>query len=226
MSSPRPTVPYRGLGRPSRLESYTLAFYNCDDDTSTFSFWLGPHPKDAFNVFATGYRRAAERLARSLLRRRRFSDYEAYPIVFLYRHALELSLKHAIYKTAEFAGYAGSQEIDDRLYNTHRLDLLAATLKRSLTLLFPDDIFLHRLLSRIAATSHELADIDAASFTYRYPIDSTGQPSAQAAQLVNLRAFVRHMSSLLEDIDTLNFGLNNTTDLAQDAFMECLLSDL
>ena len=49
-----------------------------------------PNPQGDFGVFAKGYTLAANRLASLLLEAPRFSDYEAYPVVFLYRHALEL----------------------------------------------------------------------------------------------------------------------------------------
>lgn len=202
-----------------------MAFYNQEFDHSTFSYWLGD-PKGAFSIFATGYRHAAERLTKSLLRRRHFADFEAYPVIFLYCHALELSLKHALYKAAEFAGYAGSSEIEDRLHNTHKLQLLTAALARSMDLLFPKDVFLQSLMQRLTMTTRELAAIDETFCAFRYPVNTKGQPAAESDQPINLRAFAKHMSSLLEDIDTLNFGLDAETYVAQEAFTECVLGGL
>jgi hypothetical protein len=157
---------------------------------------------------------------------RRFSCYEAYPVVFLYQHALELSLKYAIYKAAESRGYSGISEVDDRLYNTHNLRDLAKAVRASLSLLFPNDSFLQELLARLTTTTQELAGIDPTSYVYRYPMDTTGRPASQATQSVNVRAFAQHMSALLVDVDTLNFGLNATTDIAQDAFTEAFRNGL
>lgn len=200
-----------------------MAFYNQEYDHSTFSYWLGD-PKDAFNIFATGYRHATEHLTESLLQRPGFPGFEAYPVVFLYCHAFELSLKHAIYKAAEFAGYTGVSEVEDCLHNTHNSQKLADALARSLELLFPQDVFLQNLVQRITTTSHELAAIVETSF--RYPIDRSGRPAGESNRSVNLRAFAQHMSSLLENIDTLNFGLDAQTYVAQEAFSECVLSGL
>lgn len=197
-----------------------MAFYNESLDSSTFSLYVGTQPKTAFGVFATGYRRAAETVSRSLLRKRRFSDYEAYPVIFLYRHAFELSLKHAIYKAAEYAAYTDGNNLDERLHNDHNLHRLAMILEGSLKRLFLDDLFLQQLLIRLTTTSRDFAEIDPTSFSYRYPVDTNGKAVAATGQSVNLRLFVKHMSGLLEDIDTLNFGLNNMTDVAQDAFTE------
>lgn len=199
-----------------------MAFYNQGYDHSTFTYWLGD-PKGAFTIFAAGYRSAAEHLAESLLQRPGFPGHEAYPVVFLYCHAYELSLKHAIYKAAEFAGYTGVSEVEDRLHNTHNLQKLSDALTRSLELLFPQDAFLQELVRRITTTSGELAALVETSF--RYPIDRDGQP-AESNRSINLRAFGQHMSSLLEDIDTLNFGLDAQTYVAQEAFTESVLVGL
>jgi hypothetical protein len=85
---------------------------------------------------------------------------------------------------------------------------------------------LQNLLQRIRTTSQELAAIDVTSYAFRYPIDTNGQPAAESNQSVNLRAFALHMSSLLEDIDTLNFGLDAQTYIAQEVFTECVLGGL
>lgn len=201
-----------------------MAFYNREYDHSAFSYYLGGEPKSAFKIFAAGYRGAAEQLTASLLRKSHFPGFEAYPVIFLYCHAFELALKHAIYKAIEFAGYTGSTEIENRLYNIHDLDRLAKTLSRSIALLFPGDTFLQDLLQRINTTSNELAAIDVTSF--RYPIDTDGMPTAEPNKSINLRAFAVHMSSLLEDIDTLNFGFDTQTYIAQEVFTEYILDGL
>lgn len=185
------------------------SFYNKSGGRGTFGFYFCGDPKGALNVFANGYRKAAETLTRSLLRRRGFSKFEAYPVIFLYRHAFELSLKHAIYKATE------NPEIDDAdNFNSsltrHRLVPLAENIENLLARLFPgDDVLLQKLLPQIVATAHEFYEIDESSFVSRYPINKKGQPASNKSEFVNLRSFAHHMSSLLEDIDTLNVHLGN-----------------
>jgi hypothetical protein len=201
-------------------------FYYDAADRRSFGFWLGWDPKSAFSIFAKSYRQAAERLTKSLLRRNRFSDYEAYPVVFLYRHALELELKHAIYKAAEYADCLDTAGVEGKLQNHHDLPELAKIVQTSLTLLFPGDEFSGKLLKRLDATCRDLAKIDQTSFVYRYPINRVGAPSADPDQIISLRAFARHMSALLEDIDTVNFALNNETGQVQDAMSESIQNAL
>jgi hypothetical protein len=70
----------------------------------------------------------------------------------------------------------------------------------------------------VAETCREFAEIDPKSENYRYPIDSKGHRSSKRHQVVNLRAFTERLSSVLEDLDTIHFGLNIERDLAQDVY--------
>jgi len=106
---------------------------------SSFVISFTNDPKGDFGVFAKGYTRAANRLAASLLEAPRFPDYEAYPVVFLYRHALELSLKHIIYGGVALAAFRRMDDISEQLKNNHDLVDLSRTAGKVLSLLFPND---------------------------------------------------------------------------------------
>jgi hypothetical protein len=193
-----------------------MAFYDEIHDVTDFvSSWTN-QPKKGFGIFARGYTLAANRLAKALLRARRFSDYEAYPVVFLYRHALELSLKHVIYSSIELAALRYLEDVDRRLQNSHDLTQLSKTARDVLMLLFPEDKSLRRVVSTFSATCDDLARIDPRSDGYRYPIDKNGKPSTKRHQVVNLQAFAARMSSVLEDLDTIHFGVNIETDKEQE----------
>lgn len=196
-----------------------MAFYNALSDTSNFVTAFTPEPRDAFGVFAKGYVRAADRMAEILLQRH-FSDYEAYPVVYLYRHALELSLKHIIYSCSTLAAYQYRDDIEDALHNTHDLSKLATTANAVLSALYPEDEFISALCPRIRVTCNEFDEIDADSFAYRYPTDRKGRASTKQHQTINLRAFATHLSALLEDLDTIHFGVSAEIDMAQDALTE------
>ena len=47
-------------------------------------------------VYADGYMQAADNLVKQLLEDRHSQDFLVYPIIFLYRHYIELCLKHII----------------------------------------------------------------------------------------------------------------------------------
>ena len=68
---------------------------------------LGSNPK----AYTLGYRRAAEQLSRYALANQRECSSLAYPIVFLYRHHIELALKRIIYCIRGFEAQSdGSRE--------------------------------------------------------------------------------------------------------------------
>ena len=85
-----------------------MAFYNTISDASNFVISFTSNPQQDFTIFAKGYAQAAAILATYLLEEQpRFSDYEAYPIVFLYRHAFELYLKGFCYRAILILAFKG-----------------------------------------------------------------------------------------------------------------------
>jgi hypothetical protein len=195
-----------------------MAFYDEISDRTNFAISYTASPKGDFGVFAKGYTLAANRLASLLLEAPRFSDYEAYPVVFLYRHALELSLKHIIYSSALLAAFKDLDEIEGGLQNFHDLRELSGIAEAILTRLFPKDESLRRAIATVTRTCHEFSEIDPRSYAYRYPIDKKGQRLTKRHQMANLRAFADRMSSVLEDLDTIHFGLSIETDVAQEVY--------
>jgi len=187
-------------------------------DMSNFVISFNADPKGDFGAFAKGYTLAANRLAASLLEAQRFPDYEAYPVVFLYRHALELSLKHIIYVGVELAAFRRMDEVNEQLKNNHDLVSLSQTSGKVLALLFPNDEMLGRLKETVAALCNDWSEIDPGSYAYRYPIDTKGRASTKKHQVVNLRALSNRMADVLEDLDTVHFGLDMETYKAQELY--------
>lgn len=188
------------------------------NDASSFVISFTNDAKGDFGAFAKGYMRAANRLAASLLEAPRFPDYEAYPVVFLYRHALELSLKHVIYGAVQLAAFRRIDEINEQLKNNHDLVDLSRTAGKVLSLLFPNDEMLGRLNATVTAICKDWAQIDPRSDAYRYPIDTKGRPSTKKHQVVNLRSLAISMAAILEDLDTVHFGLNIETYKARELY--------
>lgn len=205
-----------------------MAFFDKDSDASIFIISWAENPIGHFGVFAKGYTLAANRLSALLLDAQRFSDHEAYPVVFLYRHALELSLNQIIYKCALLAKFRFVDRVNADLKNTHNLGRLFESVEGPLSLLFPDDDSLSDVIRDVRVVCTELNDLDPRSDGYRYPIDSKGRPSTGRHQVINLRAFSRRMSSVLDDLGTVQFGMDVETDRAQDAYeaVERLLSSI
>ena len=193
-----------------------MPFYNKYTDRTNFVISFTSNPKADFDIFAKGYAIAASRLACLLIDSSRFSDYEAYPIMFLYRHALELYLKHIIYSSAKLAAFKNLNDIYQVLFNTHDLIQLSRRVKVLLGKIFPDDKKLMEAVDNIEVICNEFSEIDPCSYSYRYPIDKKGNHSTSVHQVVNLRSVEEKMSQLLEDLDNISFGLNMEIDIAEE----------
>jgi hypothetical protein len=183
-------------------------------------------PKRDFGVYAKGYRMAADQLASALLNAPRFSDYEAYPVVFLYRHALELSLKHIVYSAATLAKYTFTEDVEDSLKNWHNLEGLAQVAEDSIFKVVPGDRSLKELFLEIAKTCRDFSTLDPDSYSFRYPIKRDGKPSTKPHLVVNLTDYAGHLSRLLEVIESTHFALDGEIYIAQDVFSEKIINGL
>jgi hypothetical protein len=194
-----------------------MAFYDEIGDKN-FVISFTQDPRDDFGAFAEGYSHAASTLAESLLSKTGFPDSDAYPVVFLYRHSLELYLKNIIYKAALVMAFMDMARIDTALYTNHNLTVLSETATKILQTLLPQDASLRQFAKETMKISSEFSDIDAGSYSYRYPVDTKGRPSTRPNQVVSLGALHRTMSDFLEKMDTLDFGLQVATNQAQEIY--------
>ena len=175
-------------------------------------------PRYDFGAFAHGYHLAAKSLAEAFLKKPGFADYEGYPIVFMYRHALELHFKNIIYWAARLCAFKGIESIDHKLYNTHDLSQLVNPATSLLSTLFPSDKELASFVNELRIIASEFSQIDSTSCSYRYPIDSDGNHSTKQHQSVNILSIYSNLEPVLEKLSGVNFGLEMESDLAQKAY--------
>jgi hypothetical protein len=112
-----------------------------------------------------------------------------------------------------------SADLDEGLQNSHELAKLSHLANRLLASLFPSNLSLRAISRRVADTSADWRELDPRSDGYRYPIDTKGQPATKENQIVNLRAMMTCMSSLLEDLDTIHFGLDIESNRTEEAYV-------
>lgn len=113
-----------------------------------------------------GYFEAAERLVASVSEDARCAGRLAYPILFLYRQALELSLKQVVGAYGPAVGVAP-------IWSSHDLEKLwqahAQVAQRLGAKQDPADAVVGELI-------REFAEADPASYHFRFPVDTKGQP--------------------------------------------------
>lgn len=195
-----------------------MAFYNSNSDGSNFVISFTSNPKQDFHVFAKGYARAASVVAEHLLEKDHFSDYEAYRVVFRYRHALELYLKGLYYRARLISCFRDVQSIECDGVFRHGLKTLADTFKKICETVFSSDHELVQFASKAYQCAIEFEQIDKDSFGYRYPIDKKGNPSTRHHQVVNLLALHDSMNKLLDGFDIVAFGFDMEASQAQEIY--------
>lgn len=170
-----------------------------DPDTSPDVSWPGTGLQRAY---AEGYRRAASLVVDGVLEGRLLGhpDTLLYPVVFLYRHSLELQLKLLV--AAEM--YHKDGDVDFKwLHTTHRLDRLWERGKRLLLEIRPDAGDEASPTAHLDPLVQELHEVDLGGQAFRYSLtkdarrhDLAGVP--RTVDLENLRDVLTRVSNALD----------------------------
>jgi hypothetical protein len=137
---------------------------------------MGQDP--SLRYYAEGFFEAGEELAQSCLANRGKVDFKFYPLLFLYRHGIELALKQLIRWQAEFSGTAlkpGQPKGHDNL-------ALWAMIDQTCECFFEDGLhqpdFPFQVAYSVEEVSAILEDIEtlaAGGFGFRYPKNIAGE---------------------------------------------------
>jgi hypothetical protein len=166
-------------------------------------------------AYTEGYRRGARLLVEHVMEHQRNQDYLVYPIIFLYRHHIELALKNLILHTPYLIDRPLTES--EKLHlGRHRLDLLWQDLKPMLSAI-GEAIGWGELdaadVEGIDNYIHQLTELDPDSFSFRYTRSKKGTPSLPAElKHINLRHFAEMMERLADFLDGLNTGLSVLKD--------------
>ncbi|HEX7154376.1 MAG TPA: hypothetical protein VF618_23020 [Thermoanaerobaculia bacterium] len=176
-----------------------------------------------FGMMAEAYREAAQAAVNALADDEIFpgsissaQSFRAYPVFFLYRQALELTLKGIILAGKDLLEYEG-EEIDlEKLYHNHNFEALRADVERVMDAMgwgwnlgipgFTTVGDFRRLLAEFDA-------FDGTSAVCRYPVDTNGKPSVAERRCVNVFDFAATIDALLEVLD---HAPSTITSLAED----------
>src|SRR5262249_22271925 len=129
---------------------------------------------------------AAKRLVKSLQEDPHFVDCAIYPLVLLYRHGIELSLKHLAPLVLYLSDETG------KVAATHKLMDNWSLVRRCLVKLDEDEAE----LTRIEGKLKELVEIDPNGETFRYPEARDTTPHLQDTSLINVEVFAEEMDAL------------------------------
>jgi hypothetical protein len=161
-------------------------------------------------AYIEGYRRGARYLVQLVNENARDQDYLVYPIVFLYRHHIELILKTIIYTALDILREAPTKEIKKRLETGHHLDDLWSDAKLLLSrvnyLAGWEDISIDTI-EGIDSHIRQLTDIDEKSFTFRYARSKAG--ASKPVNHINLRHFSETIEKSCGHLETIDMALGH-----------------
>lgn len=168
----------------------------------------------AYDDYAIGYKEAADQLIAGIRTERRLDSHLAYPVMFLYRHYLELRLKEIVIGlkeqgslSADFDRYNLWPQLPDyRDYQVrgHRLTFfwnrMLAYWFSAIEAGLVTGIALEELEAKydvVGERINELDEIDRSSEVFRYPVDKNGNP--YQIRVLNSRE-LRHVRDVVEGI--------------------------
>jgi len=150
--------------------------------------------------YSLGYREGARRLANHVLETYSDQDTLIFPIVYLYRHHIELVLKRLL--------VVASSVVDRQLtpaelkhLGMHRLDLLWADLKPMLSACYRKANLAAPVKENMAGVDsyiRQLSTVDRESQSFRYSISSKGDPALAGLTHINIRTFAEKMERLCD----------------------------
>lgn len=172
---------------------------------SAYGAFLSHDPEERFYHLTGGYKLAADLLVEQAeaqaWRRRKL----VYPIVFCYRHYLELALKAILQRYGPLGSITST-------WSHHRLEDLwrdYRTLLRAVGAEAPED----QSTDAVERCVAEFAKIDPASDTFRYPTNRKGQPFDTELEILDLLP----LRETMQGIETYFLAVDGFLDSAANA---------
>lgn len=144
--------------------------------------------------YAFGYKSVADRLVATFMNQGHFGDSDAYPVVFLYRHYLELRLKQLLVAS----GLLLDEEA--KAPNTHKLVPLWTMLRPRLEHFYSDDRSM-AFYDDIGTRLEEFDSVDAGSYAFRYPVDRQAVPNLQGLNQINIKRVSDVVGAMAQILD-------------------------
>jgi hypothetical protein len=155
-------------------------------------------------LMTDGYKRAADLLVREATENRAMRDFLVYPIIFSYRHFLELSLKYVLATFGPFVGRAAD-------WNEHDLAKLWPKVVEVMDAYSSAE---DEARPHVAACIAEFAKIDERSMSFRYPTDRKGNPLALGIDRLDLERLRDVMEGLAGYFNGVDGYLSSLKDAA------------
>lgn len=193
-----------------------------------------PHGNVVFNFrhnaiddlapFAKGYHQAGKRLAGMLEASSGYRDFDGYPILFLYRHALELYMKAIVYRGAQLLHLLDIETQDmPKLFKCHSLSELLPGVKavfKGIGWTLDMETAGIRNFEDFEELLRGIEELDPGSYSFRYPTNTKGQAALKHHTVVHVIGFSRNMDPILDLLDNVFLELHEEFDATAEAKFE------
>jgi|ERR1017187_590546 hypothetical protein len=173
------------------------------------------HPEQDLWFYARSFHMAAKKLAGALdLDSGQFTDFDVAPVVFMYRHAVELHLKALV--LGEGGNFLNSKPDALSVHKTHSVPWLAQFVCQIVSALKWEKEFRSEGIETLAdfkAIIEELNAVDPGSYVFRLPVSAEGQGAVPGGGNLTIRDFTRLMDALLNLLDSTADALAAEWDL-------------
>lgn len=151
-----------------------------------------------WGTYASGYKNAADALASRFLRNWHGNDALTYPMVFLYRHCLELRLKETIILGQRLIA------VDQKVLESHKLDELWTPCRKIIEKIgesgfWPKDSA--KKLNSVEKLVNEFYDKDPDNINFRYPVTRRRRGNQPTLPHLN-RVGVRNLCKVMQRLDS------------------------
>jgi hypothetical protein len=174
--------------------------------------------KDLF-LYARSFHKAATALAGSLqIDATPLTESDVSPVVFMYRHALELHLKALV--LGEGGKFLPNKPDTLSIHKTHSVSWLAQFVCQIITILKWETEFRCEGVETLAdfkAVMDGLSAVDPGSYVFRLPVSAERQEPFQNGGKLTLREFACRLDGLLELLDSTADALAATWDIREEA---------
>jgi hypothetical protein len=163
------------------------------------------------SFYTEGYRVAARSLANQVLETCRDQDILVFPIVYLYRHHLELILKRLIVLGSSILERKLS-EVEIRHLEKHRLDLLWNNFRPVLDAVCKEVGWKTPSQEDVEGVNsyiRQLTEVDPESQSFRYALSKKGVPSVPHLKHINIRVLAEGMERLAYFLEGIEAGLDH-----------------
>ena len=166
-------------------------------------------------AYIEGYLRAGRTIARHVVETGRSQDLLVYPMVFLYRHHVELVLKWILVRAVFLLDLESHGDLEAH-FGTHGLGQLWQDLRPMLPRIYAqagwDGVDTDEL-EGVESYIQQLQQLDATSISFRYARTRKGGPSLpDGLRRINVRHFAETMERLVAFLDAAHQSIGHLAD--------------